>query len=132
LSCESEVEARKRAQVFKSLSAIFQVLHEHCIARRKFKQLEGKTQEWTGFLCDTVRSTNEIDMLDDAIDNIRFVERKALLFVKVRVDDAILDGLFHNSRGIEAVWRDRYVRATLIEEATRIGVNCIFVSAHCV
>lgn len=64
-------------------------------------------------------------MLDDAVDYIGFVDGEALFFIEVAVNYAVLDGLFHDVGGVQAIRSEADIAAALIEESPGVDVDCI-------
>lgn len=60
-------------------------------------------------------------MLHYAAHDVGFVEREALVFPEVAVDDALADGLLEDGGGVEAVGCEGGGGAALVEEALFVG-----------
>lgn len=60
-------------------------------------------------------------MLHHAAHDVGFVEREALVFPEVAVNDALADGLLEDGGGVEAVGREGGGGAALVEEALFVG-----------
>lgn len=122
LARQADVESGQGAQVFELFSTEAQVLVEDGVAGRELKQLEGETEEGRRLLNGARYTADEVDVLHDAVDNVGFVDREALFFVEVAVDDALADSLLHDGGWVEAVGRKRAGAAALVEEAALIGL----------
>ncbi len=76
-----------------------------------------------------VDAADEVDVLNHAVDDVRFVEAEALLLVEVALDDALTHRLLHNGRRVEPVWCQRDGGTALVEEGALVGA-VEFGSAH--
>lgn len=77
-----------------------------------------------------VRAANEIDVVDDAVDDVGFVDGEALLFEEVAVDNALAHRFLHDRGGVEAVRGEGDIAAALVEEAPLVGAVGAF--THCI
>jgi hypothetical protein len=81
------------------------------------EELERQAEEWWRSLSVSVCTSNEIDMCNNAIDDVCFVDGKTLIFPEVTIDYSLANWLFHDSGGIEAIWGERPSWASFVEEA---------------
>lgn len=58
-----------------------------------------------------------MDLLDDSVYDVCFVDAKTLVFPEIRVNNTLADWLLHDRGGVEAVGCEGSSRATLVEEA---------------
>jgi len=122
LTCETDIEDGEGAQVFELFTSEVEVLVEDGVVRGQLQKLEGEAEKGRRLLDGAVDTTDKLDVLDDAVDYVSLVDSVALLFVEVRVDDALADRLFHDRRRVQAVWGQRAGAAALVEEAPLIGL----------
>ena len=115
------IECSQGAQVFKLLAAKAQILVQDGVAGRQLQEFEGETEEGRRLLHNAVDAADVVDVLDYAVDDVGLVDREALLFVEVAVDDTLAHRFLHDGGWVEAVRRQRAGAAALVEEAPLIG-----------
>ena len=72
-------------------------------------------------MCVPVRATNEVDVGDDAGDDVSFVDAETLVLPEIAVDNALADWLLHYGGGVEAIGSKRAGGAAFIKEALFVG-----------
>lgn len=74
-----------------------------------------------------VGTADEVDVFDDAVDDVGFVDGETLIFPEVAVNYALSNWLLHDVGGVEAIGREGARGASLIEKTLLI---CAVVGGH--